>query len=166
MNRAGPLIAWMLLPALASAESLAPDVWVLEGVVREVSGGPVGKARAILRTAKGEKYELRARSPVTANELLRLARITIRARGTELDLDRRIAMVESYEIVALPGGQRPVIGRLALQDTPGGPRLMFVDPSGKALCMLQKKLLSQRQRACPMKLPWPQRRIWRMALKM
>ena len=102
-------------------------------MVREVSGGPAGKARAILRTPAGEKFELRARPPLTTNELLRLAKITIEAQVTKLDREGRVATVESYEIVALPDGQRPVVGRLVLAATKAGPRLTFVDADGKAL---------------------------------
>jgi hypothetical protein len=137
MIRAAPLIACLLIPALASAESVVPETLVLQGVVREVSGGPGGKARALLRTEAGQKYELRARPPLVAQELLRLSKITIKALVTPLDRSGRLVMVESYEIVALPGGQRPRIGHFATKESKGRKRLMFVDGEGNAVYLPQ-----------------------------
>jgi hypothetical protein len=118
------LLAAVLVGAPASA---APEALV--GKLREVSGGPGGRAEAELTVDGGAAVLLDGRLPEDDVVLRRLSGVRVRVTGERAGPR---FVVDAIEIVDVGNGQRPrlgVLGRLQLGDTT---RLVFVDDAGAA----------------------------------
>lgn len=131
------LTSLVILSALASHPASAlptPKSVELVGEVREVSGGPMGRSRAVL-LADGEQYTMHGIDSATAEELTRLSGVRIKAFG--LLNDPRLprghhVLVQRYAIVDVGKGVVPRIGVIATITVDGKDRLIFVDDEGRA----------------------------------
>ncbi|MEQ8280063.1 MAG: hypothetical protein RMA76_01855 [Deltaproteobacteria bacterium] len=132
------LTTLVLLSALSGHPASAvprPKTVQMRGEVREVSGGKLGKSRAVLVADDGEEYTMHGIDSETGEELTRLAGVKIDAFGLLNDprLPRgRHVLVQRYQIVDVGKGVVPRTGVIASVDMGGTKRLLFVDDDGRA----------------------------------
>ncbi len=132
------LSSLILLTALSGHPASAvprPKTVELRGEVREVSGGKLGKSRAVLVVEDGEEYTMHGMDSATGEELTRLAGTKIEAFG--LMNDPRLprgnhVLVQRYAIVDVGKGVVPRTGVIAQMEIGGAMRLLFVDDDGRA----------------------------------
>jgi hypothetical protein len=113
----------------------APKPVELVGKVKEVGGGPAGRAQAVLSLDDGTEWVLYSADPEAQGELVRLSGVRAHIRGTLGDPrlpGNNAVMVQRYQIVDIGKGVVPRIGHLASLQLDGKTRLLFVDEEGTA----------------------------------
>jgi len=112
---------------LLAASPAAADELRLAGKIKEVAGGPTG--RAILVTADGDSHTLAAGVGILDTELRRLAGLSVAVHG---EASEGRVLVHRYELLDDGLGGRPRLGLLAQLELEGKARLVFVDEHGLA----------------------------------
>jgi hypothetical protein len=125
-----PVLALGVLALAAAGPAAGAPLETIEGVVAEVSGGPGGTARAVLqRTGLPAAPTLRAATSTLAQELLRLSGLRVRLHAEAGPAELR---VHAYEILEVPGGGAPRLGRLVRLEGEGRSPIVFAGDDGRA----------------------------------
>lgn len=125
-----PLLALGALALAAPGPATASPLETIDGVVAEVSGGPGGAARAVLqRSGLPAAPTLTAATSTLAEELLRLSGLRVRLHAEAGPAELR---VHAYEILEVPGGGAPRLGRLVRLEGEARSPIVFAGDDGRA----------------------------------
>lgn len=125
-----PVLALGVLIVTGPDRAAAGPLEAVEGVVAEVSGGPGGTARAVLqRPGLPAAPTLRAATSTLAEELLRLSGLRVRLHAETGPGELR---VHAYEILEVPGGGAPRLGRLVRIEGERRSPIVFAGDDGRA----------------------------------
>ena len=116
------------LALLAPLPAQADTPTVLEGMIKEKSGGPLGKARVQLKTAE-KMITLRGHTPSLHKELSRLNKMNVRINALPKKGHHEVL---SYELLSRSSGEIPQTGHFAGMELNGQYRILFVSSNGQA----------------------------------
>lgn len=127
------LLASFIGLAAWPAQAQAPEVFVAEGKIREVTGP--GRSRAMLVTDDKKTFTLESESPALREELVRLSgvKVRLRAEARAADTPEGVPLqVQAYDILDVGGGVVPAVGHIALLESGTERRMIFVTEDGRA----------------------------------